>query len=155
MRLTGSRVRRVKKHGQVSYYVPELAEFMRQRRELPGFRRRIPELAAVWWTSPVMGKHARLSPALAHALECAWLAGGLETLGAAMGWPGDDVRQRALSLQREAADRLAALRDEEKKHWVGHTAISVANAEINQRGRLGGFRLPPASSIKRKPRNPD
>ncbi|CAG4889741.1 hypothetical protein [Paraburkholderia saeva] len=86
-----------------------------------------------------MGKHARLSPALAHALEVAWHAGALETLSCAMGWPGDDIRQRALSLQREAADRLATLRDEERTHWAGHTAISVANAEINQRGRLGGL----------------
>src|SRR5215470_9413509 len=46
------------------------------------------------------------------------------------------TRRRALSLQPEAAQRIAELRVDGRKYWPSHTAISVANTEINQRVRL-------------------
>lgn len=104
------------------------------RREPPGFQRRLPELAALWFDSTVTGKRYQIAPPLAHALECAWLAGGMEMLGAALGWPGDDVRVRSLELQRQAADRLADLKQEEK-HVYREKPLTLANSEIARRLR--------------------
>ncbi|TDG02090.1 hypothetical protein E1N52_41610 [Paraburkholderia guartelaensis] len=109
------------------------------RREPKGFYRRVPELNAVWFDSVITGKRHNLSRPLATALETAWLAGAMEVLGCALGWPGDDVRARALALQRQAADRLAEIRDRDREANLQDSALTRANGEVKRRVRNRRF----------------
>lgn len=104
------------------------------KRERLDFWRWVPTLRDLYFDSAIFGPTQRLTPALEHALETAYMTGALEALGLAMGYPGDDVRPRCLALQRQAAERLGELR--EKRYGVDNrTALNLANFTVRRRVR--------------------
>lgn len=108
-------------------------------RDPASFARRVPELRALWFATPICGKRHRLATPLLHALETAYCAGALETLGAALGWPDDDVRQRALELQQQVAARLAQLQEETQNVSYTNGPLRDANREVKRRMRNQRF----------------
>jgi hypothetical protein len=103
------------------------------KRDRLDFNAVTPNLRDAFWHASIMGPRQCLVPALAHALETAFMAGVLEALGMAQGYPDDDIRGRCLALQRQAADRLAELR--ETRHDGRLTKIDNANRTVARRTR--------------------
>ena len=107
------------------------------KRERLDFHRAALQLRDLYWHSLIWGvtrsgPRVRLVPCLAHALETAYMTGALEALGFAQGYPGDDVRIRCLALQRQAAQRLAELRETRDDYGI-HTPENRANRTVKRR----------------------
>jgi hypothetical protein len=108
----------------------------RMKRERLDFHAIAPELRDLFFDWAIYGPSVRLTPALAFALETAYFAGALQTLGLAMGYPGDDVRVRCLALQRQAAERLAEIkadRDAERDRDGCDRTFSYAAKTVQRR----------------------
>lgn len=102
------------------------------KRERLDFYWRVPQMRDLFWHSAIIGPKQRLAPCLAHALETAYMVGALDALGLAQGYCDDDVRLRCLALQRQAAQRIAELK--EARHEYGHnTPENRANRTVKRR----------------------
>jgi hypothetical protein len=104
------------------------------KRERIDFHRWSATLRDFYFDALIYGGKRTLLPAMEHALEIAYMTGALDSLGLAMGHPGDDIRTRALALQRQAAERLGELRD--KRHGNDNrTPFNLANRTTRRRAR--------------------
>jgi hypothetical protein len=104
------------------------------KREKLDFWRWMPTLRDLYFHADIFGPRQRLVPSLAVALEICYMTGALESLGLAMGYPGDDCRLRCMALQRQAAERLAELR--EVRYFDDDiTPLNVANRTVKWRRR--------------------
>jgi hypothetical protein len=81
------------------------------KRERLDFWRWMPTLRDLYFHADIFGPKQRLVPCLSDALEIAFMTGALQALGLGMGYCDDDIRGRCLALQRQAAERLAELRE--------------------------------------------
>jgi hypothetical protein len=104
------------------------------KRERLEFLRTAPTLYDLFFDASVAWRRMRMMPGLEHALECVYMAGALEAMGLALGYPGDDVRPRCMALQRQAADRLAELQGQ-RYGLVNLAPFRAVNGTLRRRAR--------------------
>jgi hypothetical protein len=102
------------------------------KRERLDFWRWMPTLRDLYFHASIFGPKQRLVPSLAAALEVCYMTGALEALGLAQGYQGDDCRVRCLALQKQAAERLAELRDV-RYFDDPRGALNIANRTVKWR----------------------
>lgn len=104
------------------------------------FAKDLRDLRDLWFNERI-ARGVELSRPMHRAIESAWLAGAITTLGFALGYNDDDPRTRAMFLMRQAAARLAELQEEND-----HERIN-ARGFVTPRQLVGRTTSPPRPSV--------